>query len=135
MNIVKPSGIADETWTKLDAALRQEVTAHADDRLHQIPVMLVLNTSGQPPTPKETRSREDRVRQAQENQASFERETADLVQTLHRLNVSNLQLLWLNRTISAEMTIPALNEIGQREEIRQITLVTKQNVLLTPNGQ
>jgi hypothetical protein len=124
------SGNAPAAWAKFDPRLRQAIVSLQADPTIELPVMIVLAAPAELPAAREgPPGREDRAKLATEQEAAFERETDDLVQELEQLGARDLRLFWINQTVSARLTLPALEAAGKREEVKQIVLAVRQKAL------
>lgn len=124
-------GIDPIAWGKFDPNLRRAIVSLQADPTVDLPVMIALTVSTEPPAaaPERRPSREERARLAAERQTAFERKVADLVQELEPNGVDNIQLFWINQTVSGRMALPALEAVGRRQEVRQIVLSVRQIAL------
>jgi hypothetical protein len=117
-------------WGKLDRALREAIDGLQEDSEAQLLVVIGAKgapeeTAHEPPQDPETRRR-----RSQERQAAFERATSGLVQTLERLGGRDTRMLWLNWTIAARLTVPAIEEVGSREDVERIELAVRRKAVI-----
>jgi len=124
-------GIDPTAWAKFDPNLRQAIISLQADPTVELPVMIVLAGPVDLPAaaPEKRPGREARARLVAERRSAFERDVADLVQELGQFDARNLRRFWINWTVSARLTLPALEAAGRREEVKQIVLVVRQKAL------
>lgn len=117
-------------WAKFDPNLRRALASLQADPTVDLPVMIALSVPTESMGGSEgASSREVLRQQAQERQAGFERSAANLVQELEQRGAHNIQLFWINQTVSGRMALPALEAVGRRQEVRQIVLAVRQKVI------
>lgn len=123
-------GIAPEVAAKLDPALRQALSSLNFDPSVALPVVIALagpDTSGAPaPAPRP--SREERARQARQREAAFAGDVAGLVRELTAHGATDIQPSWLDRTVGARVTLPAIEAAADRPETRQILLAVRRRI-------
>jgi hypothetical protein len=122
--------VAPEVWAKLDPALRQALQSLSFDPSVALPVVIVLaEPSGAGATLEAPQStRDERARLAREREAAFTVEVADLVRELAAQNATDIQPLWLNRTVAARVALPGMEAAAQRPDVRQILLAVRRPV-------
>lgn len=122
-------GIDSTAWAKFDPNLQQAIASLQADPTIELPVMIALDVPAESMGGSQGASgREARRQQAQERQVAFEREAALLVHELEQRGAHNIQLFWINQTVSGRMALPALEVAGRREEVRRIVLAVRQKV-------
>jgi hypothetical protein len=128
-----PASVAPEVWAKLDPALRQALRSLNADPSVALPV--VISLVGQPDTSRSRASPDlprptpqERSRAAQEREAAFAAELADLISELHGYGATDVQPFSLNRTVGARVTLPGLEAVARRPETKQILLAVRRPV-------
>jgi hypothetical protein len=127
-----PAGVASEIWAKLDPTLRKALQLNADSSV-DLPVVILLvgqrDTTGSGSSPDLPRlTRQERFRAAQEREAAFAAEVADLLNVLHGYGATEVQPLWLNRTVAARIPLPGIESVARRPDTKQIVLAVPQRV-------
>ncbi len=128
--------VAPEIWAKLDPALRQALQSLSFDPSVALPVVIVLvepsgaGATREAPQPTEApqTTRDERARLAREREAAFAAEVADLVRELAAHNATEIQPLWLNRTVGARVTLQGIEVAARRPDVRQILLAVRRPV-------
>ena len=128
-----PAGVASEIWAKLDPTLRQALQSLNADPSVDLPVVISLvgqrDTTGSGSSPELPRlTRQERSRAAQEREAAFAAEVADLLNVLHGYGATEVQPLWLNRTVAARIPLPGIESVARRPDTKQIVLAVPQRV-------
>lgn len=124
-------GVSQQAWEKLDGFLRNGIADAKGDATQEFPVMIVLKEQNQPAEAQsEHRLRgEERAKFVEEQSAKFKQTSAELVRMLTELKARDVKTFWINRTVSANLTLRALGETGQRDDVKQIILVRKQQIM------
>jgi len=122
-------GIDPAVWAKFEPGLQRAVASLHGDSTIVLPVVFALAESAAPPAATGGAvGREARQQQAQERQAAFAAETEPLVREMEQMGAQEIQIFWLNRTLSARLTLPAIQALGRRDAVKQIVLAVRQKV-------
>jgi hypothetical protein len=120
--------IEPKAWSKFDPGLEEALKNLQADPNVDLPVIIALVSTEPLVTSEVWSSLEARRRQALERQRAFEHQVSDLIQALEQVKAQDIQSFWINNTVSARLTLPALRQICQREDVKQIVLVVPQKV-------
>lgn len=127
-------GIDPQVWAKFDANLKKKISDIKADPNFEVPVIMVLTGLTEPyDESMGSLSREERKQRAKDLKCTFERDNTELVQVLKQQGAHHIQLHWINRTMSAKLTCPALEIVGRRKEVNQVILVVRHKVIVTTN--
>lgn len=121
--------IDPRAWNKFDLGLREAIVTMQAEPTLELPVIITLFPFDPVAASEAPLNREARRRHAQERQMAFERQASPLVENLQQLGAQDIQLLWINGTVSTRLTLPALKAVSQREEVKQIVLSVLQKVI------
>ena len=124
-------GVNQQTWEKFDDFLRRAIAEAKGDATREFPVIIVLREQNQPAgAQSEHRLKgEERAKFVEEQSAKFKQTSDEVVRMLTELQARDVKTFWINQTVSANLTLRALDGIGQRNDVKQIMLVRKQKIM------
>jgi hypothetical protein len=116
----KRFGIGDEAWAKLDRGLRREIERLRGEAAAELHLMVSLH-------PRQVKGEGESIEQ---KEARFRDESGTLMQQLEQHGARDVQGYWINSTVSARISIGALNVIGSRSDVKQILLLVRHRAVL-----
>jgi hypothetical protein len=124
-------GVSQQTWEKLDGFLGRAIAEAKGDATQEFLVMIVLREQNElAGTQSERRLKGDeRAKYIEEQSAQFKQTSTELVRVLTDLQARDVKTFWINRTVSATLTLRACEGIGQRDDVKEIILVRKQQIM------
>jgi hypothetical protein len=117
--------VDDALVAKMDRGLA-ELVRRGDVRPDtRVPVMVTLTG-----TPSASPTDDPSAGPAARMERDFKRETSALMEALHRAGATQIQPLWISRSIAMEIPIAGLLEVAADPTIKRATLLTQHQIAL-----
>jgi hypothetical protein len=121
---------APQVWAKCDPELRRALGEFAQASAEELPVLVVLAPSSEPPAAAPGVDPEARRRWARERERLFELRTRELVAALAAAGGLELRPFWVAGVISGLLPPSAIDVAGGRDDVARLELIVRRQVAL-----